>query len=300
MTSPIELLSGDLSVTVRPEMGGAVTAFRRRTASGWIDLLRPASEQAIHDGNALDSSSYPLVPYSNRIANGRLHFRGREWRSAPTFPSHPHTLHGQGFMAKWAKVHSTSRSAEIGFQHHQREFPSAYQAVQRFELTDDSFAVELTVKNIGQEAMPAGLGFHPFFPKPPDTRVQVPLDGVWLMAKNDGIPTEHVLLPKDWDFNQLREIGSVVLDHCFTGWKSRKALIEWPSRGLRIQMTGEGPVDFVVIYSPQGQDFVCIEPVTNLNDAFNRYERGDQDTGTVVLEPGQAMTAKMILKVECF
>ena len=63
-------------------------------------------------------------------------------------------------------------------------------------------------------------------------------------------------------------------------------------------MTATSPMDFIVIYSPQGQPFFCVEPVTNMNNAFNRAERGESGTGTRILEPGQEMKAKMTLEVE--
>lgn len=278
-------------------MGGAITAFRMKTPAGALDLLRSAGAEAIAQNNALDSSCYPLVPYSNRIAFGKLRFRGREWLSKPTFEGHPHTLHGHGFTASWSVEDRSATSARIAFEYEGPDFPSRYRATEELVLSTTSLSVELGVENTGKEAMPVAVGFHPFFPKPKDTRLEAPLDGVWLMAANDGIPTELAPLPSQWDFRALRTFGDVTLDHCFTGW-TRQALIDWPSRGCRVRMRGEGPLDFLVIYSPEGQDFFCVEPVTNMNDAFNRAERGEANTGTRVIEPGQRFSARMVLEVE--
>jgi aldose 1-epimerase len=233
MASVLELSNGELTATVRPEMGGSITAFRIQHGEGAVDLLRPASAQAVAGNNALDSSSYPLVPYSNRIENGLLRFGGQTWRSGRTFPDHPHTLHGHGYKSAWAVDDAAPSSGALSFEYEGPDFPGVYRAVQVFTLSERSLSVEISVKNTGRVPMPAGLGFHPFFPKPEDTQLEISLGGVWLMAANDGIPTERVPVPPEWDFSRMREIGDLVLDHCFTDWESRRAVIAWPSRGLR-------------------------------------------------------------------
>jgi aldose 1-epimerase len=298
MRSVLDLNHGDLAATIHGECGGSITSFRIQTPTGSVDLLRPTPEEAILEKDGRASSCYPLVPYSNRIENGLLNFQGRLWRSERTFPNHPHTLHGHGFKGQWWVERSNASSGELAFEYEGDDFPSAYQARQRFTLSDSALTVEMILRNTGGEAMPAGMGFHPFFPKTQDTRLQVALDGVWLMAANDGIPTEHVQVPPGWDFSELRELGDVVLDHCFTGWQSQRAVIEWPSRALRVTMTAEGPLKFIILYTPAGETFFCVEPVSNMNNAFNRAEKGEENTGTVVLKPGDELSAQMRLLVQ--
>jgi aldose 1-epimerase len=291
----VTLRRGDLSLTLFPAAGGSIASFRLATATGEVDLMRPSSERALADQNSLDSACYPLVPFSNRIENGKLRFNGREYRLTPNFPDHPHPLHGHGCWQEWALSAEHEISATLTFAHQGPDYPSAYQAEQRFVLLDDGLECRLSMRNTGSEAMPAGVGFHPFFPKTACTKVKVPLGGVWL--SRDGIPYGHGALPAEWDFGELRELGSVVLDHCFSGW-NRTARIEWPKRGLAIQMTGSDAFGHVVIYTPAGQDFFCVEPVSNANDAFNMAARGVPNTGTVVLAPGESLGATMRLVVE--
>lgn len=298
MSSVLNLSNGNLTATIHGECGGSITAFRIQQPSGPVDLLRPTPEETIAQKNGPGCSSYPLVPYSNRIKNGHLTFQGRTWQSPRTFPNHPHTLHGHGFKGAWHVERSDPRSGELSFEYQGSDFPSAYRAVQQFDLTERSLTVKMYLTNTGKERMPAGIGFHPFFPKTQDTRLQVALDGVWLMAENDGIPTEHTRVPPQWDFSTLRDLGDVVLDHCFTGWNSQRAVVEWPSRGVRVVMTGQGPLKFIILYTPAGQTFFAMEPVSNMNDGFNRAEKGEAGTGTVVLEPGDELAGSMRLEVE--
>lgn len=290
----VKLGKGKLGMILRPDIGGSVAALR------WADqdLWRPASDATIAARNVFDTACYPLVPYSNRIANGRLRFRGREYLVKPNMPPHPHPLHGHAFQASWQVESASQSEAVLTFRYQGDDFPSAYEAVQRVSLADSAVTMALEVKNVGGEAMPAGLGLHPFFVKPKGTRLRTKVGGVWLSANNDGIPTEQVSVPAGWDFSSPREVDEVVLDHCFTGWKEQTAEVSWPELGLRARLTAQGPCEHVVIYIPAGQSFFCVEPVTNMNDGFNRFEAGESGTGTVVLNPGAELAISMTVVVD--
>ena len=48
-------------------------------------------------------------------------------------------------------------------------------------------------------------------------------------------------------------------------------------------------------FVPAGQDFFCVEPVSNMTDAFNLAAAGETATGTRTLEPGESLTGRMRL-----
>jgi aldose 1-epimerase len=285
----INLQAGELTLQLSPDCGGAITALRLAEPLGTVDLLRPASPQAIAARNALDTACYPLVPFSNRVKAGCYTFGGREFHMQPNLPGHPHPLHGHGWRAAWQVTEQDGHSAVLIFRYAGPDFPSAYTARQQFELSTHALRVTLALENTGPDPMPCGVGLHPFFPKPEGTRLQARLRTVWL-ATDDVIPVARVDTPERWDFSRIRALGDVVLDHCFGGW-DKSAVIEWPALGLSLRITAEGPMQHVVIYVPSGQSFFCFEPVTNANDAFNLASRGVQDIGLQVLQPGQVLSA---------
>src|SRR3546814_5231035 len=51
--------------------------------------------------------------------------------------------------------------------------------------------MRLTLRNIGDEAMPAGLGFHPYFQADEDSSLQFQADRLWLAAA-DLLPVREV------------------------------------------------------------------------------------------------------------
>ena len=292
----ITLKNGDLQLQLRADCGGAVTALRLMDGSGPIDLLRPASAQTIADRNALDTACYPLVPFSNRVMGGRFEFAGREYRLEPNMPPYPHPLHGHGWTATWEVRGQSDTEATLAFSHDAGDYPSTYEATQKFELFETGLTVTFELKNTGNEAMPCGLGLHPFFAKPDDTVLDVNTKTVWLNLDN-GDPSTRIDVPQRWDFSGGKPLGDVQLDNCFGGW-DKTATITWPSRGLRMHLTAEGPAEHVVIYAPPGQGFVCVEPVTNANNAFNLSQRGVDGVGVQVLQPGEVLTLVMKLTLE--
>jgi len=85
----LTLCAGNLALDVAPEIGGSIARFR----FGDQDLLRPAPDGA---NDAGEMANFPLVPFSNRIRDGRFTCDGREVVLAPNLPGDPSPLHGQG------------------------------------------------------------------------------------------------------------------------------------------------------------------------------------------------------------
>jgi aldose 1-epimerase len=82
-----------------------------------------------------------------------------------------------------------------------------------------------------------------------------------------------------------------------SGW-SRRALVEWPERGARLIMRAQAPLDFLVIYTPPGRDFFCVEPVSHVTDAVNLAAAGRADTGLLTLGPGESVRTAVTVTLE--
>jgi aldose 1-epimerase len=52
-----------------------------------------------------------------------------------------------------------------------------------------------------------------------------------------------------------------------------------------------------VVFIPPGRDFLAVEPVTHMTDAFNRAAAGQADTGTRLLAPGRTFSCTMRISV---
>src|SRR5262245_32003220 len=98
MNAPIVLRAGRAEAGIAPRHGGSVTHFQWNEGSQTIPWLRPTSDGARSDGPSDRLACFPLVPFSNRIRNGRFQFGGRAVTLPPNRYVAPHALHGDGWQ----------------------------------------------------------------------------------------------------------------------------------------------------------------------------------------------------------
>jgi len=285
-TDLIALRSGDVDLFVAPAAGGGIAGFRWQGA----DVMRPAATEALANLDPLGLASFPLVPWSNRIAHGRFVWEGREIRLPRNFGDHPHAIHGHGWQRPWTVDAADGTSAVLSFEHAPDEWPWAYRAEQRFEVHPRGFDVRMSVENRSGARMPAGLGHHPYYIKTPGMRLRAGLAG-WWQTDEFIMPTAYVEEARtDWS-DKLH--APTTTDNVFAGW-DRTARIEWPERGVALTMTADEPARWMVIYSPPDQPICCIEGVTHPTDPFNDPDR----PGLAVLEPGEVFALDTRFRVE--
>ena len=98
-----------------------------------------------------------------------------------------------------------------------------------------------------------------------------------------------------WGFRHRRPVDELALDHVFQGW-NRVALVEWPEAGEALEISADELFGHLVVYTPPGQPFFCVEPVSMIGNGFNLMEDGVAGTGVRLLEPGQSMRGSMYFK----
>ena len=286
----LKLSDGIAELEVTPA-GGCITALRWRRGGAAIDWLRPAPPQGgVAPG---DSGCFPLLPYSNRIRDGRFTFEGRDYHLAKNFAPAPHSIHGHAWQAPWQVADAGKKSVTLNYAHDAADWPAAYRAVQRFELVDGSLRITLSLTNIGDRAMPAGLGLHPYFPRTPRCRVTADVGQMWA-TDDEVMPTGLVTPAAGTDPTAGLLPDEVALDNGFTAFSGR-AVIAWPERGTGLTLEADKALGFLVIYTPPGRDFFCAEPVSHCTDAVNLAAAGRSDTGLRILQPGEGFTARIRL-----
>jgi aldose 1-epimerase len=288
--TPITIASGSLTATLCPHIGGSIA----RLTLGNVDILRRASDDAIEKSLIRQMASYPLVPYSNRIVDGTLVFRGRRHALTPNFPPERHAIHGVGWRRVWrVESHDTS-TLKLSLDHQpDADWPFHFSATQSFEVTGDALRVAITLGNTGASPMPAGLGFHPFFPRSADTQLQTHWRGKWAMS-DAKVPVEWATVTPRDDFSMPRAVGDWTVDNCFTGW-SRAARLTYATHVTDIGAS-EVFASAVCFVPTDGRPFIAIEPVSHVVDAFNLHERGSADTGTRILAPGENLAGSMTIR----
>ncbi|MFN6993593.1 MAG: aldose 1-epimerase [Aquincola tertiaricarbonis] len=287
------LHAGEQRLGLLPTLGGAVAAWQCGTPQGMVNLWRP------WDGGTdlYRCASFAMVPWSNRISGGSFESApGRFHAMQPNRQGEPYPIHGDGWLQPWQVAEHGPAHATLvltSFEHGGN--PHHYEATQRFALDAEGLDQVLTVRHLGTEPLPYGLGVHPWFERTPRTRLQAPVQGVWLSG-DDPIPTGYsTQLPDDWNLSAGIDAHGSFIDNAFGGWAGT-ARIEWPERGiaLALHMPGFDPgaaadARCCLVYRPPQGDAFCFEPITHPIDAFHLPGR----PGLRLLQPGDSLSLRM-------
>lgn len=283
MTTLIQLNAGALRCDIAPELGGSLLGL-------WLGdtpVLRPAPTAT----SARESSSYPLVPFSNRIGQATLQWQGTSHPLVKNFEPEPHTIHGLGWQRPWQVLEQSEGFLLMSLEHRpDAAWPFAFDASQAFRLTGDTLEMSLSITNQSDTPAPVGLGWHPFFVKRPGSHVSFDATGRWEMG-DDKLPT-HRLPATGLD----TDCATLKVDHCFDGWPG---VLHLRDEALAIRISAN--LSRLVVYTHAQLPSIAIEPVSHVNNAINLLAAGvasAEELGVRVLQPGESLSAEMSIHVE--
>ena len=264
--SIVELLAGPYRLRLSPKGGAIVDG----TYSG-VPIFRPYPEAGRDGIDPLKCGSFPLVPFGNRVEENRFSFGGATYALRPNTAWDRHYLHGDGWLSDWALTEAATAHARMVLSVETDVY--AYEAEQIFALDESGLKLTLRVTNRGQREMPFGLGHHPFFPLTPSTRLSAPARRFW-SEKYDYLPDLEGPIPDDLDYSEPAGLPTRWINNGFEDWTG-KARIEWPERGLALDLAAPGCSRYFLFrsdtdFDPDFKgDFFCFEPMTHTANAHN-------------------------------
>jgi aldose 1-epimerase len=207
-----EIARGEQRATI-VEVGGGV----REYAVGDRDVLDPYPREAICDG----AHGAPLIPWPNRLADGRYSFDGAEYQLALSEPATHTAIHGLLRWRNWAALERSADRVVMGITlHPMTGWPFPLEVSIAYSLGTDGLTVETRARNAGVAPCPFACGQHPYLSAGGGS-----LDGctLQLSAATRILVDEERELPvgrepvqgTPFDFRSPREIGSLRLDHPF-------------------------------------------------------------------------------------
>ena len=289
---PIRLVLSELEIVIQPDIGAAIS---RLTWRG-IDVLRKTPDSAIAASTVRQMCCYPLVPYSNRIGNGVLVVRDKTYQLRPNFPNEPHTIHGVGWQRVWQVKSEGKQRVVLTYKPTpDADWPFAFEAEQTISISNNAVTLAIRATNLDTQPMPVGLGFHPFFPIDKNTTLQSDWTGVWEMGE-DKLPTKLIPTPANSDFTKARGVFDWKVDNCFVGW-SRRAVLHYATHQTIV--TASSACNNIVCFAPNdGRNFIALEPVSNINNAFALAAKGVANTGTRIIGRGDSFDISMTITVD--
>jgi len=325
------------SVTVLPGRGMELLQITANfPGKGNIDVL--ASPDLAEAKKMLDEQDTPngdlgyrlgsafLFPYPNRI-RGTLSADGKtlttSWQGHTiTLPANNvgkeagaerHAMHGLILKAKTddvkekaipggKEVSGTIHAGDLG-----GHWFSKSDLVITISLTADAVDATVTAKNVGTQAEPVSIGWHPYFNFPSGDRTQVRLQiPASMLARVDNydnvFPTGQLVpVTGQYDLRKGQPLYKNFYDDNWSNldWKDGSATVNIldaaANYGVRIQ--GLSPeIKTIQAYAPPAKNFVAIEHQFNFADPFSKVW-GNMDTGMVTLKPGQSTKWHVRLKL---
>lgn len=291
----IALESGPYALQLAPGFGGRIVSFKKGTR----DILRPTSPDTIANPKVYEFSGFPLMPYSGPLFGPGFIFDGVTYDMGRTVREEPTATHGDAWINSFVVLERGPNSASMVFEHTPETgtFPFRWRGMLTFELNPASgLRVEMSLTSRDFRRMPAGLGFHPYFPKVSGTRLQFDAVGVWPADTPEAVNLGCGPLVEGLSFCDGPDVSEMVVDRLYEGWDQRAELI-YPD-GARTFITAEGVLDKMQVYSAWEYPYVCVEPVSNANDGFNRMNHGVPSHGVRVLDPGKSIAGSFCIWAE--
>lgn len=284
---------------VLPGLGGCWSFGQVLLDGGWTDLLRRTPDSGLTDAEA--TSSFPMVPWSNRIRDGLLTWRGRRYQLVRNAADGT-AIHGAVRQLPWVVEERSASAVRLAFSSLGAvgvNWPWRFSARQHVELAGDALRVRLEMRNDDEVPAPAGLGHHPYFRRRLGTQDAVlHLDASAGYALEAGMASGPAgAVPARADYRRPRPLGGEFVDDVLTGLGPVPARWTYPDLGLEVALHADPAFSHLVLYEPVDAEHFAVEPVTHVNDGIGLHEQGVPGTGVVVLEPGETFTAGFAIEL---
>ncbi|MGH3825579.1 MAG: aldose 1-epimerase family protein [Pseudonocardiaceae bacterium] len=286
-----EITNGDQRATI-VEVGGGVREYEvagRR-------VLDPYPVDDMCDG----AHGAVLVPWPNRLADGRYQFDESEHQVALTEPDKANAIHGFLRWRSWrAEDHTRNRVVMATRLHPMTGYPFRLDVTVAYQLGDGGLVVATTATNTGRTPCPYGCGQHPYLS--PGTGLidacTLRLDAqTRILTDNERqLPTgTEPVAGTPFDFSQGKTLGTQKLDFAFTDLTRDESGRAWARLtgpdGHQVALWVDEHYPIIEIYTgdtltpERRRRGLGTEPMTCPPNAFHSGE------GLLRLEPGQSVT----------
>lgn len=242
------------------------------------------------------SKGIKMLPFPNRVKDGKYSFEGNDYQFVINKPNENNAIHGLLSKALFdvafidCNDYRAFTTLRYEYNHQYSSYPFSFLVEISYILSGDGVQIETILKNTGEENLPIGDGWHPYFcinNKPID-KLELLIPSTNILEVDDSmIPTGNKV--NNNQFESLKLIGNAKLDDCFEITSKPghvETILADRSENLKLvvwQNTGESKYNYVQLYTPPERKAIAIEPMTCAPNAFNNL------MGLKILKPNETL-----------
>jgi aldose 1-epimerase len=240
-----------------------------------------------------------LFPWTGRVENRQYTFHKKKYKLVDEDNKNPYALHGLVKNQNFTLLKRTKNSVKLELKLKASKFKAKgypFGAVISvvYTLLNNGFSVYTAVTNNGEETLPFGLGFHPYFcldvDKIDDLYLEIPAKSLIEFDSNLKPTGKIINIEKsDFDYSKLKLIGNQQIDNCFTGlnYKNNEAITTLKNlkTNHQIRIIQDKNMPYIQVYSSDTikkenyRKGIAIEPQTCCGYALNIPELGLRELG---------------------
>lgn len=252
-----------------------------------------------------------LMPWPNRVADGRYSFGGDTFQLALSEPERHNAIHGLVRWALWSVDRQDGSSLSVSARlRPQQGWAWALDLAVEYRLDADGLRVTPSARNVGDGAAPFGFGMHPYLTTG-ESRVdalvmRLPASRV-IDVDDRLLPTAESEVRGDRDYREARPIGGAALDTAFTDLSADEGGLWWvrlhdpgSGRGTALWAQAEA-FPFLQVFTGDSlpeplrrTSGVAVEPMSCPPAALN------SGRDLVALQPGQTWSASFGVRPDDF
>ncbi|WP_243450016.1 aldose epimerase [Neobacillus terrae] len=248
----IEMRNEDNTSWLRvvPERGGIITSLGLKGKE-----LLFLNEATLFDKQKNIRGGIPILfPISGQLTDGQYEWNGTVYKMKN---------HGFARDLPWEVVDINTGSNEASItlklestKETYTSYPFEFSLIFKYILQENKLTIEQDYQNESNEDMPIYAGFHPYF-KSATKELKIETDATEYLDYND------------MEYKKFDKVIPINQKESFT-LKTNSGTVQFFEDPVTITYGSDFP--YVVLWSEEGQDFVCVEPWMAKTDELNRKE----------------------------
>ena len=234
------------------------------------------------------SQGLQLVPWPNRIRDGRYQFGGTEYQLPISEVPRQNAIHGLNHGRPWQLIRHDDDGVEQQTTFYpQKGWPGVLTVSIRHTLSADGLRVEVEARNDGSHPVPYGYGVHPYFAfgEVSDVVLQLPFNNELLVDPERLLPQQIAEVSAEKDFRDAHPVEDANFDTAFCSPSEPQWAVQLQDATHAFELWADESMPWVQVFTPPARNAIAVEPMTCGPDAFNQGVTHDD---LITLAPGDS------------